>query len=74
LYRHARFLSSDSGGRNYQLAIPLKTALNLKVASSVANVFDQTGTQVMSADQHGTQSETPGDLGLLTYTLHKSGH
>jgi hypothetical protein len=46
LNRHARFLSSDSGGRNYQLAIPLKTALNLKIASSVANVFDQAGNQV----------------------------
>ena len=74
LYRHARFLSSDSGGRNYQLAIPLKTALSLKIASSVANVFDQAGNQVMSGDQHGMQSATPGDLSLLTYTLHKSGH
>jgi hypothetical protein len=74
LYRHARFLSSDSGGRNYQAAIPLKTALSLKVASSVANVFDQTGTQVMSADEHGIQSATPADLGTVTYTLHKGGH
>jgi hypothetical protein len=56
------------------LAIPLKTALNLKIASSVANVFDQAGNQVMSGDQHGMQSTTSGDLGLLTYTLHKSGH
>jgi hypothetical protein len=74
LYRHARFLSGDSGGRNYQVAIPLKTALSLKVGSSVANVFDQTGSQVMSGDEHGMQSATPGDLSLLTYTLHKSGH
>jgi len=74
LYRHARFLSSDSGGRNYQAAIPLKTVIDLKVASSVANVFDQTGTQVMSADEHGIQSATPADLGTVTYTLHKGGH
>jgi len=74
LYRHARFLSSDSGGRNYQLAIPLKTALSLKIASSVANVFDQNGSQVMSGDAYGMQSTTPGDLSLLTYTLHQSGH
>ena len=74
LYRHARFLSSDSGGRNYQMAIPLKTAIGLKIASSVANVFDQTGSQVMSADEHGIQSATPADLGTVSYTLHKSGH
>jgi hypothetical protein len=74
LYRHARFLSSDSGGRNYQLAIPLKTALGLKIASSVANVFDQTGSQVKNGDEHGIQSATPADLGPVTYTLHKSGH
>jgi hypothetical protein len=74
LYRHARFLSSDSGGRNYRTAIPLKTSLGLKVASSVGSVFDQAGSQVMSADQHAVQSVTPADLGLVTYTLHKSGH
>jgi len=74
LYRHTRFLSSDGGGRNYQMAIPLKTALSLKIANSVANVFDQAGTQVMSADEHGIQSATPADLSPVTYTLHKSGH
>ena len=74
LYRHARFLSSDGGGRNYQMAIPLKTAVGLKIASSVANVFDQVGSQVMSADEPGIQSATPADLGTVTYTLHKSGH
>jgi hypothetical protein len=74
LYRHARFLSSDSGGRNYQAAIPLKTALGLKIASSVANVFDQAGNQVMSGDEHGIQPATPADLGTMTYTLHKGGH
>jgi hypothetical protein len=56
------------------LAIPLKTALSLKIASSVANVFDQNGSQVMSGDAYGMQSTTPGDLSLLTYTLHPSGH
>jgi hypothetical protein len=74
LYRHPRFLSSDSGGRNYQMAVPLKTALSLKIASSVASVFDQVGAQVKSADEHGIQSATPADLGPVTYTLHKSGH
>jgi hypothetical protein len=74
LYRHARFLSSDSGGRNYRTAIPLKTSLALKVASSVGTVLDQAGSKVMSADEHAVQSVTPADLGLVTYTLHKSGH
>ena len=74
LYRHPRFLSSDSGGRNYQMAIPLKTALALKISSSVANVFDQAGNQVMSGDEHGIQSATPADLGPMAYTLHKGGH
>jgi hypothetical protein len=46
----------------------------LKIASSVGNVFDQAGSQVMSADEHGIQSATPADLGTVTYTLHKSGH
>jgi hypothetical protein len=74
LYRHARFLSSDSGGRNHRAAIPLKTALNLKIASSVANVFDQGGNQVMNTDEHGIQPATPADLGTVNYTLHKGGH
>jgi hypothetical protein len=74
LYRHARFLSSDSGGRNYRTAIPLKTSLALKVASSVGTVLDQAGSKVMSVDEHAVQSVTPADLGLVTYTLHKSGH
>jgi hypothetical protein len=74
LYRHALFLSSDSGGRNYQMAIPLKTALGLKITSSVANVFDQAGTQVTNKDEHGIQPATPADLGPVTYTLHRSGH
>jgi len=74
LYRHARFLSSDSAGRNYRAAIPLKTAIGLKVASSVANVFDQAGNQVNNGDEHGIQAATPADLGTVTYTLHKGGH
>jgi hypothetical protein len=74
LYRHARFLSSDSGGRDYRMAIPLKTLVGLKIASSVGNVFDQAGAQVMSGDEHGIQPATPADLTPVTYTLHKSGH
>jgi hypothetical protein len=52
----------------------LKTALSLKIASSVANVVDQAGNQVMSTDEHGIQSATPADLGTVFYTLHKGGH
>jgi hypothetical protein len=74
LYRHPRFLSSDSGGRNYQMAIPLKTAVGLKIASSVGNVVDQVGNAVKNGDEHGIQAATPADLGTVTYTLHKGGH
>ena len=74
LSRHARFLSSDSGGRNYRMAIPLKTQLGLKITSSVANVADQVGNQVKNGDEHGIQPATPADLGTVNYTLHRSGH
>ena len=74
LYRHPRFLSSDSGGRNYRMAIPLKTQVGLKVASSVGNVVDQVGNQVKNGDEHGVQAATPADLGTVTYTVHKGGH
>ena len=53
LYRHARFLSSDIGGCNYRMPIPLKTPVGLKIASSVGDVVDQTGAQVTKKDEHG---------------------
>jgi len=71
LVRHARFVSSDSAGRNYQMAIPLKTALALKVTSNVANVFDQTSKQLQPTDETGIQPTTAADLGPLTFTVHK---
>jgi hypothetical protein len=74
LYRHPRFLSSGSAGRNYRMAIPLKTPMGLKIASSVGNVVDQAGNQVKNGDEHGIQSATAADLGTVTYTLHKGGH
>ncbi|HLH18211.1 MAG TPA: carboxypeptidase-like regulatory domain-containing protein [Bryobacteraceae bacterium] len=71
LLRHARFVSADGAGRNYQVAIPLKTALNLQVASSVADVFDQNGKAIKATDQAPFQPNTPGELAPLTFTIHK---
>ena len=73
LYRHPRFVSSDSGGRNYRMAIPLKTPVTLKIASSVGNIIDQVGNQVKAGDEHGIQAATPADLGTVAYTLHPGG-
>jgi hypothetical protein len=71
LYRHARFLSSDTAGRNYQLPVPLKTALALKLTSTVANVFDQANNQIKEKDEVGFQPATPADLAPSTFTLHR---
>ncbi len=69
--RHARFVSADGAGRNYQVAIPLKTALGLQVASSVADVFDQNGKGVKATDQTPFQPSSPGELAPVVFTVHK---
>jgi len=71
LFHHARFFSNDSGGRTYQAAIPLKTAVGMRIASSVANVFDHAGSQLKDKDEVGFQPATPADLTPLTFTLHR---
>jgi len=71
LYRHARYLSNDSGGRTYQIAIPVKTAVGVKIASTTANVFDQGGRQIRETDEVGFQPATPSDLNPVTFTLHR---
>jgi hypothetical protein len=71
LYRHARHVSHDNGGRNYQIAIPLKTAIGMKIASTVANTFDQSGKQVQEKDEVGYQPATPVDLNPVSFTLHR---
>jgi hypothetical protein len=71
LYRHARHVSSDSGGRTYQMAIPIKTAVSMKIASTMANVFDQSGKQVQEKDEVNYQPATPADLTPVTLTLHR---
>ena len=71
LYRHARYVSSDSGGRTYQIAIPVKTAVGMKIASSIANVFGQTGNQLHEADEVAFQPVTAADLNSVTFTLHR---
>ena len=71
LYRHARFVSSDGIGRNYQAAVPLKTALRLRVTGRSVNVYDQNGKQVADQDEVGFQPATAMDLNPMTFTLHR---
>ena len=72
LFRHARFVSADAAGRTYRAAVPLKTALNVQVASSVADVFDQNGKAVKATDQAPMQPNAPTDVASpLTFTIHK---
>jgi hypothetical protein len=71
LYRHARCVSGDGGGRTCQIAIPLKTAISAKIAGTMANVFDQDGHQIQEKDEVGFQPATPTDLTPVTFTLHR---
>lgn len=71
LYRHARFESADNSGRHYRVAIPLRTALSLKVTSTVGDIRDQSGKQLQDKDEIGVQSVTSSDLGPMTFTLHR---
>ena len=71
LYRHARYVSSDSTGRTYQIAIPVKTAISVQVSSTLANVFDQTGAPVQARSPVSLQPATPADLTPVSFTLHK---
>jgi hypothetical protein len=69
--RHARFVSADGAGRTYKVAVPLKTPLALQVSSSIADVLDQGGKAVKSADQSPLQPNAPADLAPVTFTVHK---
>jgi hypothetical protein len=71
LYRHARYVSTDNSGRHYQIAIPLKAALSIKVTSSAADVFDQNGNQKKDKDDTPLQLATPADLSDVQFTVHK---
>ena len=66
------YLGWDStGNRNYQIAVPLNTALNLTATSSVATVHDQNGNQLAEKDTVGVQAATPAALAPLNFTLHR---
>ena len=71
LYRHARFVSNDQDGRIYHVAVPLRTAVGVKIASTVADVFDEGGKQVHEKDEVGLQPATPAELNPVTFTLHR---
>jgi hypothetical protein len=53
------------------MAIPIKTAVSMKIASTMANVFDQGGKQIQEKDEVGYQPTTPADLTPVTFTLHR---
>jgi hypothetical protein len=51
--------------------VPLKTALSLNVASTVANAFDQNGNQLPPNNATGFQPAAPTELGPMAFTLRK---
>ena len=53
------------------MAIPMKTAVSMKIASTIANVFDQGGKQIQDKDEINYQPATPVDLTPVTFTLHR---
>jgi hypothetical protein len=71
LYRHAGLASHDSGGRNYQAAIPLKTPVNLKMTGRAVNVFDLSGKRMAEEDEVGVQAATAADLQPVTFTIRR---
>jgi hypothetical protein len=71
LYRHARHVATDTSSRHYQIAVPLKTAVSVKVTSSTAAVFDQAGNQKKDTDDIGLQPATAADLSDMHFTVHK---
>jgi len=70
-YRHAQFVSKDAAGRNYQMVVPLNTALWLTVYSSVAGASDQNNAAVHSESALPVSAVA---LAPMTFTLHPSGH
>jgi hypothetical protein len=71
LYRHARHVSTDNAGRHYQIAVPLKTAFNVKITSTAADVFDDHGNQKQDKDDIPVQLATSADPSDLHFTVHK---
>lgn len=72
LNHRARFVSADSGGRNYQMVVPVGAALQLSLASSVGSLFDQTGAVLKATDAVPVQAATGIPLSSMTFTIHKA--
>jgi hypothetical protein len=62
---------ATAAGGPYQIAIPVKTAVGMKIASTIANVFDQNGNQLQEKDEVAFQPATAADLNPVTFTLHR---
>jgi hypothetical protein len=71
LSRHARHVTSDNAGRHYQIAVPLKTPLSLRVTSTAGDVFDQTGKEKKDDDDMPLQAASPAGLDDLHFALHR---
>ncbi len=69
---HAQFVSKDSGGRNYQMVVPLNTALGLTITSSVASALDSGGNLVQA--QIALQATAAAPLNPVTFTLQHTGN
>lgn len=69
---HAQFVSRDSGGRNYQMVVPLNTALALTITSSVASAFDSSGNLVQA--EIGLEATAAAALNPVTFTLQRNGN
>jgi hypothetical protein len=69
---HAQFVSKDSGGRSYQMVVPLNTALGLTITSSVASALDSSGSLVQA--QIGLQATAAAALSPMTFTLQGKGN
>lgn len=69
---HAQFVSKDAGGRNYQIVIPLNTALGLTVSSTVGNVLDSTGSPIQA--EVGLQPATGATLNPVAFTVQRKAN
>jgi len=71
LVRDARLVSDDEGGRVYQAIVPLKTAIDVKVAHATGEVFDHTGKRLPESEGLRVKAETAAELSPLSFTVRR---
>ena len=67
-----RFISSDGGGRNYQMVVPIGPALQLSLTSTAGSFYDQTGAALKPTDPIPIQAAVGNVLSTMTFTLHRA--